>query len=147
MKQWCSILLGLILSIHVGYADNKIYTTDIQKLPVNSQQFLQTHFSDVKVSHISIERSWIGIRDYDVILTDGTEVEFMKSGEWKEVNRRGLEVPQDIVLPAIANYVKTNFPGSIIVAIEKDDRKLEVKLNNGLELNFSAQGQLRSIEH
>ena len=147
MRKMLGLLFGLILFSNIGYADNKVYTTDANVLPQNSRQFLTTHFGDVKIAHISIDKNWYGVKDYDVILIDGTEVEFRKNGKWKEVNRRDVPVPQAILMPVIADYVKTNFSENYVVAVEQDDRRYEVKLNNGIELDFDLTGRLRKVDY
>lgn len=147
MRRWLYLLLGIILFAHVGNADNKVYTTDVSALPQNSRQFLTTHFNEIKVAHISIEKNWYGIKDYTVILTDGTEVEFHKNGEWKEVDRRNMAVPSAILIAPITDYVKTNFSENYIVSIEVDNRKYEVKLNNGIELDFDRNGRLKKVDY
>ncbi|MDD4514551.1 PepSY-like domain-containing protein [Massilibacteroides sp.] len=147
MRKYLFLLVGIFFFAGISHADNKVFTTDVNALPQVSRQFLTAHFNDVKISHISIEKNWYGIKDYDVILTDGTEVEFFKSGEWKEVSRKNTPVPPAIVLSPIAEYVKTNFSDNYIVAIEKDGRKYEVKLNNGIELDFDLGGRFRRIDY
>lgn len=146
MRKWLYLLLGIVLFANTGFADNKVYTTDVNALPQNSRQFLATHFSEIKVAHISIEKEWYGIKDYDVILTDGTEVEFRKNGEWKEVSRRKMGIPSTILLAPIRDYVKTNFSTNYIVSVEADKRKYEVKLDNGIELDFDRNGNLREVD-
>lgn len=147
MRKWLSLVLGIVLFANVASADNKVYTTDVNALPQNSRQFLTTHFNEVKVAHISIEKNWYGVKDYDVILTDGTEVEFRKNGEWKEVNRRNIAVPPAILIAPIADYVKANFSENYIVSIEMGSKKYEVKLNNGVELDFDRNGRLRKVDY
>lgn len=147
MRKWIFFLLGMVLFVNVTSADNKVYTTDLNTLPENSRQFLTAHFNGIKVSHISVEKNWYGIKDYDVILTDGTEVEFRKNGEWKEVSRRNIAVPTAIIITPIAEYVKANFSENYIVSIEYDNKKYEVKLNNGMELDFDRNGRLQKVDY
>lgn len=147
MKKMLLFVFSLVFTTHVASADNDIYTTDVNKLPEVSRQFLSTHFPDIKVAHISIEKNLFGVKDYDVILTDGTEVEFFKTGEWKEVIRTNLAVPEKLVPAAIADYVQVNFPKMFIVSIEKDGKKKEIKLNNGVELDFNSAGRLLKIDY
>lgn len=146
-KKILGVLLGLVLSVLVVHADNKVYTTDVNKLPAASRQFLTSHFKDIKVAHISIEKNWMGVKEYDVILTDGTEIEFDKAGEWKEVTRTNLPVPQAIVTATVENYIKDNFPSMYIESVEKKNRIYEVKLNTGLELEFDLNGRFRRIDN
>lgn len=146
MRKYLFLLLGVVLFAGVSYAGNDVYTTDVNALPENSRQFLVSHFNDVKVAHISIEKNWLGTKEYDVILTDGTEVEFSKSGEWKEISRRNIAVPNSLLMPSMVEYIKTHFADTYVVSVEKDTREYEVKLNNGIELEFDLNGRLRDID-
>lgn len=146
MRKYLFLVLGVILFTGISYADNDVYTTDVKALPENSRQFLTTHFNEVKVAHISIEKNWYGVKEYDVILTDGTEVEFSKSGEWEEIKRRNIAVPYSLLMPGMVEYIKTHFADNYVVSVEKDSREYEVKLNNGVELEFDLTGRLRDVD-
>lgn len=142
MKRLRNILAILSLSVTMACADNNKVTKDTGVLPAASRQFISEHFGDIAVSHIQIEKNLVLTDSYDVILTDGTNVEFNRKGEWKEVNRHNLSVPGAIIPEAIRTYVRQNYPSAMIVAIDKDFRDYEIDLNNGLELKFDLQGNL-----
>ena len=78
-----------------------------------------TAISDKRIFRILRSRViyWV-LKGYDVILTNGTNVEFDKSGEWKEIEARHLSLS---VLPErIADYIKKTFPDNTVVSVDKD---------------------------
>ena len=83
---------------------------------------------------------------YDVILTDGTNVEFNHKGEWKEIKRHGLPIPQAIIPEVIQDLIKKNYSSNKVVKIEKEIRDYEIKLDNGLEMTFDLKGNLIDID-
>ena len=76
MKRINYLLIVLSLLSVMACAGNDKITSDTNVLPVSSRQFISDHFKDIPVSHIQIEKNLIRISSYDVILTDGTNVEF-----------------------------------------------------------------------
>ena len=97
MKRINYLLIVLSLLSVMACAGNDKITSDTNILPVSSRQFISDHFKDIPVSHIQIEKNLIRISSYDVILTDGTNVEFNHKGEWKEIKRHGLPIPPAII--------------------------------------------------
>ena len=67
-------------------------------------------------------------------------------GEWKEVDCRYSTLNEELVPVQIREYVKTNFPDTQFVQIEKGYRGYEVKLTNRLELTFDNQFRLVDID-
>lgn len=102
--------------------------------------------NDIPVSHIQIEKNLIRISSYDVILTDGTNVEFNHKGEWKEIKRHGLPIPPAIIPEVIQDLIKKNYSSNKVVKIEKEIRDYEIKLDNGLEMTFDLKGNLIDID-
>ena len=86
------------------------------------------------------------IKKYEVRLSNGTEVEFDKNGNWDKVDCNYSAVPASLVPANIANYVKTHFAGAKVVKIDKERHGYDVELSNDLELKFNKQGQLMNID-
>lgn len=145
MKRF-SILALLLLSLTVVFACNDKVSTDIGVLPQQSRQFLSTHFAGIPVSHIQIDKDFLVVDSYDVILTDGTNVEFNRKGEWKEVKRHNAAIPTAIIPAFIRKYVKQHYPTAKVLAISRDRRDYEVDLDNRLELKFDLKGNLIEID-
>ena len=55
-------------------------------------------------------------------------------------------VPADLIPASIAEYVKTHFPGTQIVKIDKERRGYEVELSNDLDLQFNKNGKFIGID-
>ncbi|MDF9830777.1 PepSY-like domain-containing protein [Parabacteroides sp. PF5-6] len=114
----------------------------VDKLPANSRDFLQTHFREMEISYVEVEKDLMWIRGYEVILIDGTEICFSRKGEWTEVERQKNAVPPALIPREIAQYVAQYFSGKTILAIERESRKWEIKLDNRMELAFDRRGRL-----
>lgn len=74
-----------------------------------------------KVSVVKIDKDFGRVSEYEVILTDGTEITFDRNG-----NRDNVEVGVDGHIPSafipntIVQYVKKNQPGQKNVGIDKE---------------------------
>lgn len=146
MKQFGLILISLLFSTMAIFADNEKVTRDKAVLPAVSQNFLSEHFGQTKISHIKIESNLLGVKEYDVILTNGINVEFTKSGEWREIDARHSSIPLAVLPASIADYIKTNFAENIVISAEKNTREYEIKLNNDLELKFDSYGNFKRFD-
>lgn len=146
MKKFGLILVSLLLSTMALFADNEKITRDKSVLPSVCRDFLSSNFSQTDISHIKIESNLLGTKGYDVILTNGVNVEFDKSGEWKEIEARHASIPMEVLPDKIAAYIKTYFAGNTIISIDKDTREYEIKLNNDLELKFDRKGNFKKFD-
>lgn len=127
-------------------ADNEEITRDTSLLPENSRNFISTYFGQADISHIKIEKFLFRVKNYDVILTDGTNVEFDSSGEWQEIDGNKTSIPNALIPKEIQSYLQTSFVGKKVVSIERERGKYDVVLENGLELTFDKQGRLIEID-
>lgn len=146
MKRIGIILIGLTLMTNMACADNDKVTNNINELPQVSRTFLNNYFNGNKVSHIKIDKDLFLVDSYDVILTDGTSVEFNRDGEWKEVKSFQQNIPDTLIPAEIRQYVSQNYPGQKIMTVERGKRKVSVDLANGLELKFDLNGNLIDID-
>ena len=139
-------LLTFVFSLGVvnafGFNDKVISKN---QLPAQAQSFLNENFADVKISYAKQETDFIE-RSYEVVLADGTKLEFTKNGNWKEVDCRYSEVPSAIVPAPIKNFINENYSGSRVLKIERDSRGYEVKLSNKLELKFNNDFKIVDID-
>ena len=84
--------------------------------------------------------------EIEVYLSDGTKVEFTPNNEWKTIKCPGKAVPAALVPQAIASYVKSNYQSALITKIDKKYGSYEIELNNGVELNFDANGNFLGMD-
>lgn len=142
MKKIKIIVLSLICSLSVmgNSCDND---TPIQpnELPAIAQQFIRQNFKDLTISLATKD-----FDSYEVIFSNGYKINFDKKGDWIEIDCKNDEVPQGIILPAIRDYVKTNFQNSYIVEISKERRSYDVELNNGVNIKFDKSGNFKEYD-
>ena len=76
-----TILMALGISTACADNDKPIAVT---QLPQKAQLFIKAHFPKEKIALAKLERDFLETR-YEVVFTNGSKVEFLKDGEWKEV--------------------------------------------------------------
>ncbi len=145
MKQLI-VLFACIFALN-GLAkagDDKPIT--MNELPQKSQQFIHKFFAKEEISLVKMEKE-MWDKSYEVIFTNGQKVEFDKNGVWKEVDCQYSAVPKGILPEAIQKHVTEKYPNAKILKIEQDSKKIEVELDNKLELKFNHNNQLIGIDH
>ena len=117
------------------------YYRDASALPSAAQEVLKKNFK-AGVSFIKEDKSLGRTTEFEVILTDGTEVTFDSKGNWKEIEASmKTGVPASMVPVVISNYVSANHKGTKIVSIEKERNGYDVELSNGVDLKFDSAGK------
>ena len=117
----------------------------VNALPAKAQTLLSQHFNGQKVMLATIE-SGVVSRSYDVVLQNGTKLEFDKKGNLTEVDCKQATVPTQLIPQAIRNYLKENYPAQAVKKIEMNKNEYEVELANGLDLTFNKHFQLIDID-
>ena len=128
----------------VANADND-KPISVNALPAKAQTLLNNHFNGQKVMLATIE-SGVVSRSYDVVLQNGTKLEFDKKGNLTEINCKQGIVPALLIPQAIKNYLKDNYAGQSVKKIEINKNEYEVELTNGLDLTFNKHFQLIDID-
>jgi hypothetical protein len=136
MKTVKMLMLVLVASVAAVTARaNDDRPISFTALPAKAQAFVGTHFAGIDVSYSQVDRELFG-NTYEVFFVNGSKVEFNSDGEWDNVDCLRAEVPAAIIPESIANFVRTNHPGQIIVQIDRDRRSYDIELRNGLEIKF-----------
>ena len=117
----------------------------VNALPAKAQTLLSQHFNNQKVMLATIETGVIS-RSYDVVLQNGTKLEFDKKGNLTEIDCKQGIVPVKLIPQAITNYLKDNYAGQSVKKIEINKNEYEVELTNGLDLTFNKHFQLIDID-
>lgn len=118
MKKLLFILLSMMSVSAALRAGNEIRTTDPQKLPATAREFIATHFPDTRIALIKIDREGGRTDSYDVLLENGSDLEFDRRGQWTEIDAERTTVPQSIIPLRIADYLKRNYPDRPVVKID-----------------------------
>lgn len=117
----------------------------VNALPAKARTLLNNHFNGQKVMLATIE-SGVVSRSYDVVLQNGTKLEFDKKGNLTEIDCKQGIVPALLIPQAIKNYLKDNYAGQSVKKIEMNKNEYEVELTNGLDLTFNKHFQLIDID-
>ena len=107
--------------------------------------FVEQYFPQANILMVNAE--W---DEYEVRLSDGTQIEFNRSSEWKKIDCEHSTtyptVPAKLVPEQITNYVSTSFANQGIIKIEKQRRGWEIELNNELEIKFDKNFAVTKID-
>lgn len=117
----------------------------VNALPAKAQTLLSQHFNGQKVMLATIE-SGVVSRSYDVVLQNGTKLEFDKKGNFTEIDCKQATVPDQLIPQAIKIYLMANYAGQSVKKIEMNKNEYEVELANGLDLTFNKHFQLIDID-
>ena len=148
MKRMIRILLIAIccmLSCNMAANAGNDKPIAINALPIKAQTLLNNHFNGQKVMLATIE-SGVVSRSYDVVLQNGTKLEFDKKGNLTEIDCKQGIVPALLIPQAIKNYLKDYYAGQSVKKIEMNKNEYEVELTNGLDLTFNKHFQLIDID-
>ena len=118
---------------------------NVNELPAKAQTLLSKHFKGQKVMLATIESGVVN-RSYDVVLRNGTKLEFDKKGNLTEIDCKQGIVPSQLIPQPIKNYLKENYRGETVRKIELNKKEYEVELTNGIDLTFNKHFQLIDID-
>ena len=134
-----------LFALQAAMAQDDVQIT-FDELPAKAQSFVKTHFPKEEVASVWKDTEMLRVEDYTVALSNGTKVEFLPNGEWKEIKKsRGSEIPAKIIPNGIAQYVSQNYSGHPIKKISKERNGYEVELIGGTYLEFSRNGKFLRI--
>ena len=145
MKKFFSIL-AIVLGTTFSACAGDVVTRDVNMLPSNARKSLQTNFPKNKISYIKIDKELLKKDKFEAVLTDGSKVEFDHNGNWTEVDCNRNAVPAAYIPAKIRSYLKTNFPAQKVTKIERDRRKYDLELDNGLDAKFDLQGNFLRLD-
>ena len=137
------LLMAMVMTMSLTMsADDDDRVITYQQLPQASQTFLKQHFA--KKVPLVVTADW---DDYTIAYESGEKVEFNKNGEWKSIECRTSKVPAAVVPEQISNYVTKNYPGKSVVKIERHRSVYEVKISNGMEIEFNRNFQVIDVDY
>lgn len=119
-------------------------------LPANILDFIATYFPGTTIEEAERENNG----NYEIELSNDVEIIFDADGTFlgraddddnDDKDDEDIEVSE---LPqVILDYIETNYPDNAIIEAEReDDNGFEVTLNNGVELEFDADGTFLDAE-
>lgn len=140
MKKILSLFVLAIVAVQLAFAADVI-TKDMNQLPLPARNFINRHFVKPQVAHIKIDKDMMEPKKYEVLLTDGTEIDFDSKGNWEEVSAKKVGVPASIVPSFAASYLKAhNFSSERVTKVERSRKGTEVELGTGVSFKFDKKG-------
>jgi len=141
MKKSLFILLACLMTMCLPVMADSDRVITFDQLPAAAQTMLKKYFADKVPLIVTVD--W---DDYKVMYQSGEKVEFDKKGEWKDLDCKVSAVPTALIPEQIKAKVKTTFPGATIIKLDRDRRGYDVKLNNGIELEFDKKFQIVEMD-
>ena len=145
MKQKSVISIAFAFIIMLSLAACSDRPVAPTQLPPAIQTFVQQNFPNQAITYAEKDWELFGTK-YDVMLADGTQLNFDTDNIWDKVESHMNPIPTQMVPAPIATYLGTNFPAVAIVKIDKERYGYEVELANGLEMKFNKQGALMEMD-
>lgn len=141
MKKLFKFLPALLIGamgLSMTSCDDDEEIVSVDKLPSKATEFVVSYFPTAQI--VSTEKDG---SDYEVLLSDGTRIEFTKKGEWRDVEAAaGKTVPAGFYPAGIDTYIEASFEGIGINEISKEaNNHYDVELTSGTELRFNSLGE------
>lgn len=106
-------------------------------LPQNAQAFLQANFPSTPVALVKQD-----VDSFDVTLQDGTEIDFIINGEWKEVDGKYKPIPTNFLSENLTARVKAAQPNAAIIEVSKKINGYKFKFSNRMEVYTDMNGNI-----
>ncbi len=136
------MLIALIGITAWSCSDDKDETILSDQLPTTAKTFIATYFPSAKIVSTQKDKD-----EFEVVLSEGTQIDFDKTGEWKDVDAAiGKTIPSGFYPDAIDTYIATNMAGNGINEISKEKRGYDVELVDGTDLVFNYEGNFIGFE-
>lgn len=113
---------------------------EIAELPQPALDFIEKHFPGIPVDKAKKDAEH-GEKGYEVILSNGFELEFWKDGSYREIDGNDKPIPTAFIDPKIVDYVKKNYPNDKIIHIDYGHKDVDVDLTGDKDLEFTKDGK------
>lgn len=146
MKNISKLLIiasSLVLSLTLSSC-NKEEIISSSKLPSEITTYISTHFPTHTVLQVTKEIDGF-IKTYEIILSESLSLEFNRKKEVTDID--GIsQLPNSVIPEKIRTYVSTNFSDNYIIGWKLERNTQQIKLDNGLELEFNKKGDFLRID-
>ena len=125
------LFLVFVAFLGVALADMIVPATSLPKV---AQDFIAQNFKGTTIMYVEMDHN-----SYDVMLSNGVEIDFHITGEWKDIKSYMGVNPSILPAPVAAGIAKA-FPSIQIIKVEKEWNGFEVKMANRIKAYFAANG-------
>ncbi|MDE7345965.1 MAG: PepSY-like domain-containing protein [Muribaculaceae bacterium] len=135
------LLLIAVMGISLSSCSDNDEPVSSRELPSIAKDFIIVNYPSASIVSVEKDKS-----EYDVVLSDGTKIEFNKNGDWLEVEAAPTKsIPTGFYPYKIDTYLQENFQGLGITEITRVDRGYDVEISTGTELLFAHDGSFIMI--
>lgn len=145
MKKLLGLIVCMLLTVSAMCARDRV-SRDVNLLPTEARELIKNHFAEASISYLKVDKNLFRVEGYDVRLTDGTELDFNSKGQWTEIEAEKNAVPASLIPDVIKKYMKQNYNGQRVKKIKHNRRGYELKLSNGLEVEFDNMGHFLRLD-
>ena len=138
-----AVVFGLFTAVSCEKPDEVIA---VESLPREVITLVQTHFPGVEIVNVIKDYSGRKSYDFEISLKDGTRLDVLKNGQWKEVLNYKKGVPSSIIPASILTYVTENHAEALVISIDRE-RGYDVELNTGMDIVFDASGNFSRYDY
>lgn len=142
MTQFNVLSMAFFLLLMTSCEEDQILAQ--VELPQQIQSFVSTHFPGETILQAEKDKAFLD-SDFHITLSNLTSLEFNRKGEIIEIDGVAA-LPGSVIPTKLANYAQSNFPDQFILGWELDGRRQDLKLNTGVELEFTLNGDFLRID-
>lgn len=116
-----------------------------QDIPTEINNYVKQHLPDNNILVVKQEQD--GFRKkYEVMLQNNIKLEFNHKFEITDIDSN-TKLPDSVIPEPIRNYVAQNYPDNYITDWELEYNHQQVGLDNGLDLEFTMDGNFIRIDN
>ena len=145
MKHYAMMLAALVAGVLL-FTECASMRIPYRRLPARAKAFIETYFPTESCVYAERDRD-DGRREYEVKLSNGTDIDFHASGDWKKVDCEYSFLPAGIVPQAIVDDLAERFPGARISKAERERGGYKLTLGSGAEMIYAADGRFIRVEY
>ena len=117
----------------------------VTNIPTEISAYIQTHFPDNKILQATEDKDGFS-KTYDIILSENIKLEFNRKKEIIEIKSKS-KLPDSVIPEKIRQYTSIHFSDNFIVKWELERKYQKINLDNGLELEFTLNGDFIRIDN
>jgi len=164
MRKFSFVLLAVIFSVFFTSCEliedaDDLFDRDgrdrriaADELPASVLDYLSTNYPEFSVKYAEVDPDYYAY--YEVRLSNGLELYFDRQGNFlgiddDDAGNDDQRINADQLPDTIISYIENNYPNATIRYAEIDPDYFayyEVKLSNGLELYFDAEGKFLGVD-
>lgn len=137
MKKFICLLICAAALLSLQAAPQK---TTLDKLPKNSQEFLQRYFAGETIREVELDResSW---DKYTVWFDNGNRVSFEGgTGNCSEVIMNEGAIPVEVLPAKVRSYLRMHYPNQTVKAMKQTKEGCRIGLANDVWVDFGEDG-------